>query len=97
MVHAHDIHLPFPLPQKDFDRHVYWTEQYLLYAYLLDNPKATVVFGSVYNNRFLHDGLVEMMCGKRPTGGGSIWFRLDGRPGAKGISEVPRCFGRPSA
>jgi hypothetical protein len=89
MVHAHDIHLPFPLPQRDFDRHVYWTEQYLLYAYLLDNPKVRVVFGSVYTNRFLRDGLTKLMSAKRPAGGGSIWFRLDGRSVEKEVSREP--------
>jgi hypothetical protein len=78
MVHAHDIHLPFPLPPREFDRHVYWTEQYLLYAYLLDNPKARVVFGSTYNSKFLAADLTRLMGAKWPPGGGSIWFRLDG-------------------
>ena len=79
MVHAHDIYLPFPLPAAHFDRHIYWTEQYLLLAYLLDNPKIEVLFGSVYNHRFLLGRLNRFMGGKWPSGGASFWFELKGR------------------
>jgi methyltransferase family protein len=78
VVHAHDIYLPFPLPRSDFDRHIYWTEQYLLYAYMLDNAKINVLFGSAFGSTLLRESLVELMGGKWPVGGASFWFRLGG-------------------
>ena len=49
LVHTHDIHLPFSFTQNQvLEKHIYWTEQYLFYAYMLDNPKIKVLFGSAY-------------------------------------------------
>ncbi|HXT07522.1 MAG TPA: class I SAM-dependent methyltransferase [Roseiarcus sp.] len=78
-VHAHDIYLPFPMPRADFARHIYWTEQYLLYAYLLENSRTEVIYGSMYCRRFLNAKLKEFMRGRWPQGGASLWFRLAGR------------------
>jgi predicted O-methyltransferase YrrM len=78
-VHAHDIYLPFPLARRQATRHVYWTEQYLLYAYLLDNPRAEVIFGSSYHANFNRDRLTNFMRGRWAPGGASIWFNLKGR------------------
>lgn len=75
MIHAHDVYLPFPMPRGHFDRHTYWTEQYLLYAYLLENARTCVVYGSFYNHRFNHDALERLMRGRSRSGGGSIWWR----------------------
>jgi hypothetical protein len=80
MVHAHDIYLPFPMPRSDFERHIYWTEQYLLYAYLLDNPRVKVLYGSRYHARFEKIALEAFMRGRWPAGGASFWFSLRGRP-----------------
>lgn len=77
-VHAHDIYLPFAMPRSQFDRHIYWTEQYLLYAYLLDNPKAKVLYGSAFNKAFAPEALTAFMRGRWPAGGASIWFSLAG-------------------
>jgi hypothetical protein len=79
LVHVHDVYLPFPQPQSHYDRHIYWTEQYLLLAYLMDNRKTEVLVGSVYNSRFFGEAMARFMGGKKPPGGGSFWFRLDGR------------------
>lgn len=42
--------------------------RYLLYACLLDNPKAEALFGSTYANTFLSDELGKLMGGS--YGGG---------------------------
>jgi hypothetical protein len=80
-VHAHDIFLPFGMPQDwARDLHIYWTEQYLLFAFLLDNPKAKVKFGSKYHE-YADRELLEQtfMHGRSPSkGGGSLWFEYDG-------------------
>ena len=78
VVHAHDITLPYAYEIKNLDRHVYWTEQYLLYAYLLDNPKTEVLTGSLYAKRLLPALSKEMMCNRYADGGGSIWFDYKG-------------------
>jgi hypothetical protein len=76
-IHAHDIHLPFPLPRSNFEKHLYWTEQYLLYALLLDNPRVMVLYGSVYHFRLNKAQLDRFMRGRSPCGGASFWFRFE--------------------
>lgn len=49
-VHVHDIFLPFGMPKEWLlNQHIYWTEQYLLLAFLIGNPNASLVYGSAYN------------------------------------------------
>jgi len=77
IIHSHDIHLPYGLPKNQvLDKHIYWTEQYLLYAYMLDNPKIDILFSSAYANKSLPDSLDNLMGGKYPRGGASIWYKL---------------------
>lgn len=79
LVHAHDIFLPFGMPQKWLIEHqIYWTEQYLLLALLIDNPRAKLLFGSAFHKHFNADLLSQFMRG-RAGGGGSFWFEYDGR------------------
>jgi hypothetical protein len=83
IVHTHDVFLPFGMPKKKaLEKHIYWTEQYLLYAYMLDNPKIDVLFGSAYANKVLPEALSRLMSGHYRGGGGSIWYRLKGAAGA---------------
>ncbi|MBI4808478.1 MAG: class I SAM-dependent methyltransferase [Nitrosomonadales bacterium] len=80
MVHVHDIFLPQAMPQEwSLDKHIYWTEQYLLMAYLLDNNRAKVWFGSNYHRLMNRERLAEMMYGRAVAGGGSFWFQMSGR------------------
>jgi len=78
-VHVHDVFLPFGMP-KDWllDHQRFWTEQYLLLAFLLDNPKASVLYGSNYNAKWNLSLMKKLMGGKYPLGGGSLWFKYDG-------------------
>lgn len=79
-VHAHDIYLPFGMPQRlALDRHIYWTEQYLLYAYMLENARVEVLYSSAYAAARLAPALSAMMGGKYRPGGASIWFQLAAR------------------
>ena len=78
-VHVHDVFLPFGLPQQWLlDLQIFWTEQYLLLAFLTDNPKASVLYGSNYNAHWNKALMDEWMGGKQPSGGGSLWFENDG-------------------
>lgn len=77
LIHSHDVFLPFGFPpRKALERHIYWTEQYLLYAYLLDNPRAEVLFGSRYAAAFQAGTAARLLPPGRKAGGGSLWYRL---------------------
>ena len=79
IVHTHDIYLPFGMPKESaLEKHIYWTEQYLLYAYMLDNPKIEVLFGSAYVKQTIPNAMKKLMLNKYSGGGGSIWYRLNG-------------------
>jgi hypothetical protein len=77
-VHAHDIFLPFGVPQPWLlDLQIFWTEQYLVLALLTDNARATVLYGSSYHASFNRDALERLMGGKQ-AGGSSLWFEYRG-------------------
>lgn len=91
IIHTHDVYLPFGLPKRNvLEKHIYWTEQYLLYAYMLDNPKIEVLFGSAYMKGILPDVLEKFMAGKYPGGGGSIWYKLRGSMTSKALQRTSR-------
>jgi len=78
-VHVHDVFLPFGMPKDWLLNHRYfWTEQYLLLAFLIDNPKARLLYGSNYNAKWNSSLMEELMMQKYGTGGGSLWFQYDG-------------------
>ena len=78
-VHAHDVFLPYPMPKRWLlESQWYWTEQYLLMAYLLDNKRIETLYGSMYNRRFNGDLMEQLMGGKHPPGGCSFWFHYRG-------------------
>jgi predicted O-methyltransferase YrrM len=81
IVHAHDIFLPDGMPQRwIIDLQIYWTEQYLLLALLIDNPRTTVLFPTHYNTLANSDLLAKCLPAS-PTGvlrGGSFWFSYNG-------------------
>ena len=80
IVHTHDVFLPYGMPKEQaLDKHIYWTEQYLLYAYMLDNPKIEILFGSAFVNNVMPKEINKLMNEKYPGGGGSIWYRLNGK------------------
>lgn len=79
LVHVHDVFLPFGLPKEWLlDHQIYWTEQYLLLAFLIDNPKASVLYGSAVNSAWFISDMEHFMCGKCEAGWGSLWFRYKG-------------------
>ncbi|MEW5871685.1 MAG: class I SAM-dependent methyltransferase [Chloroflexota bacterium] len=78
-VHVHDVFLPYGLPKEwllDLQR--FWTEQYLLLAFLLDNPKTMPLYGSNYNAKWNTPLMEKWMGAKYPSGGGSFWFKYNG-------------------
>ncbi len=80
IVHAHDIYFPRTLSLRMLrDHQIFWTEQYLLYAYLIDNRRTTVSFSTAYSSSKHRQDLNNLMCGRFSGGGGSIWFEQSGR------------------
>jgi len=78
-VHIHDVFLPFGMPKEWLlSQQIFWTEQYLLLAFLIDNPKASVLYGSTYNAKWNSPLMRELMNGKCMFGGGSLWFKYNG-------------------
>lgn len=79
-LHVHDVFLPFGIPREWAEKlHIHWTEQHLLFAWLLDNPRAKVLYGSAYHGHFNSDLLESLMHGRHRPGGSSIWIEYDGR------------------
>ncbi len=75
-IHAHDIFLPAGLPKSwALERHLHWTEQYLLFAYLLGNGRTRMLFGSSFARLRLAAELEAFMHHRHPGGGSSFWFR----------------------
>ncbi|HEU0046158.1 MAG TPA: class I SAM-dependent methyltransferase [Nitrososphaera sp.] len=78
-VHVHDISLPFGMPVEWLlERQIFWTEQYLLLAFLIDNPKIKVLYASAYHHASNREALDTFMNNKWASGGGSFWFQYDG-------------------
>ena len=75
-VHFHDIFLPFGFPSSFLKKMLFWEEQYLLYAFLLDNPKVNVLFGTAYNTKHFPSEMQNFTI--RDIGGGSsFWFEYN--------------------
>ncbi len=74
-IHVHDIYLPDGLPLHLMrDHQIFWNEQYLLYAFLLDNPAVQITYGSAWHARNNPQGLAAFMHGQSQPGGASLWF-----------------------
>lgn len=79
LVHLHDIHLPFDYPiDLVRQRNVYWTEQYLLHAYLLHNTTDEVLFGSRYAAHLFPAETGAAFPGVDKLDGASFWLRIHG-------------------
>jgi hypothetical protein len=77
VVQVHDVFLPQMMPASWMkDLGLYWNEQYLLQAYLLDNPRIKVLFGSHYHRLLNRERLEAFMGAKYSFGGGSYWFEM---------------------
>jgi hypothetical protein len=76
VIHVHDIFLPFEYPRDwVIEERRFWTEQYLLHAFLAFNSDFEVLISSGYlNTNHLEDlKAIFPLCG--PWHGGSFWMR----------------------
>jgi len=76
IVHSHDIFFPNDYP-KDWviNRNIFWTEQYLLHAFLLFNSAFEVLFASNYMGTKYPSKLRAAFPNALRWGGGSFWMR----------------------
>jgi hypothetical protein len=75
IVHIHDIYLPEEYPQDLITgKHMFWTEQYLLQAYLAENSKTEVLFATNYISKTNPDLLKETFPTALWWGGCSFWM-----------------------
>jgi hypothetical protein len=77
LVHIHDIFLPFEYPRewaREMNR--YWTEQYLLQAFLIHNSAFEVLLAAAYLNARHPDALAASFPSLPSSRGfGSFWIR----------------------
>lgn len=75
-IHMHDIFLPYGLPLEwGMERHIHWTEQYILLAYMINNQNCEVLFGSYFAQNKLPAELEQFMHGYYNSGGASFWIK----------------------
>jgi hypothetical protein len=76
VVHVHDIYLPFEYRREWITQsHLFWTEQYLLQAFLAFNSAFEVLFANTYMAH-RHGMLMAKVFPSSPwVGGGSFWMR----------------------
>jgi hypothetical protein len=76
IIHFHDIFLPFDYP-KDWIilQHRFWTEQYLLQAYLAENNHIEVLFASHFMVEEYADEVRQTFPNALWIDGGSFWIR----------------------
>jgi hypothetical protein len=77
IVHVHDIFLPAEYPKHwVFEEHVFWTEQYLLQAFLAFNREFEVLWSGSYMHMEHSSELARHMPSYRNDGWpGSFWMR----------------------
>lgn len=74
-VHVHDIYIPFGFPKAQVvNQQIYWTEQYLLLAFMLCNEQCRFILGNVYGARVAAEAQRALMRGRYAAGGASWWF-----------------------
>ena len=76
IVHVHDIFLPFDY-RRDWvlDEFRFWTEQYVLQAFLTFNSEFEVLLANGYLNHYHQQELKAAFPGLRSWAGGSFWMR----------------------
>lgn len=80
LVHIHDIHLPFDYPLELLrDRNVYWTEQYLLHAYLAKNVSDEILASSRALAHAFPDVCARVFAAADRFDGASFWLRTGTR------------------
>jgi hypothetical protein len=85
IVHVHDIFLPFEY-RRDWvlDKFRFWTEQYLLQAFLTFNSEFEVLMANYYLSRYHQEQLKAIFPNLSRWIGGSLWMRRKSCPSRDG-------------
>jgi hypothetical protein len=84
IVHVHDIFFPFEyLRNWMLDEFRFWTEQYLLQAFLTLNSEFEVLLANYYLNYYHQEDLKAAFAGLSSWAGGSFWMRRKPVPGVR--------------
>jgi hypothetical protein len=76
IVHLHDIFLPWEMPKSwIMEHHLFWTEQYLLQAFLTFNLEFEVLFANNYMGVKHRQEMRAAFPTSQWWGGGSFWIR----------------------
>ena len=76
IVHVHDIFLPFEYRRAwVLDEFRFWTEQYVLQAFLTFNSEFKVLLANSYLNHYHQQELKAAFSGLSSWAGGSFWMR----------------------
>lgn len=77
VVHIHDVFLPFEYPRDFAEKYgLYWSEQYLVQAFLSMNPGYEVVLsGAALSRLRTSDFLARVPAGVPAEGSGAFWIR----------------------
>jgi Methyltransferase domain len=76
IVHVHDIFLPQEFPKRwILDLRLFWTEQYLLQAFLAHNSEFEILFANAYMGLRHQPEMRRTFPKSEWWGGGSFWFR----------------------
>lgn len=76
VVHLHDIFLPWEMPKAwIMEHHLFWTEQYLLQAFLTHNSEFEVLFANNYMGIKHQDEMRAVFPHSQWWGGASFWIR----------------------
>lgn len=75
IIHIHDVFYPFEYPRSWLLKGIYWNENYLLRAFLADNPCYEILLMSNYLGTFHRDALEALhpLCLKNT--GGNLWLQ----------------------
>ena len=76
IVHVHDIFFPFDYRREwVLDEFRFWTEQYLLQAFLTFNSEFEVLLANNYLSHYHKDAVKTVFPSLPSWGGGSFWMR----------------------
>jgi predicted O-methyltransferase YrrM len=76
LVHVHDVYLPYEYPREFFEQRCFWAEQYLLQAFLTENPNweiALPLYALVRERSVEVSALVKTF--EAGAGPGAFWMR----------------------
>jgi hypothetical protein len=85
LVHFHDIFLPWEYPRPWLEARIWWSEQYLLQAYLSGNRDWEVLFAAHALSRAEPEALRDLVPSFRPGDSqpSAFWIRRRGSPAAR--------------